>query len=160
MRFYCSNKRMLFQFDSAGVLVDTPYWISEEARQGRVWCSVREGVWHLLMPTPGRRFPDRWQPAHALPVRTSKQPEGWCWKLWITRDWWLLLPLSQFEGGAPPLPDPGARLERRLIVYGHWLPGLSQQVTWSFGNLPTHAVPQEYCTRLQVCRVSRRRFNP
>ncbi len=148
---------MFFQFDSAGVLVDTPYWISEEARQGRAWCAVRDSIWHLLMPTPGRRFPERWQPALALPVRTSREPEGWCWKLWITRDWWLLLPLSRFEGEAPPLPEPGARMDRRLIVYGHWLPGLSQQVTWSFGNLPTHAVPHEYSAQLRVCRVSRRR---
>jgi len=146
----------LFQFDEAGILVDTPYWRSEEARQGRVWCAVRGSVWHLLMPTPGRHFPERHQTALALPVRSSKVPESWLWKLWITPDWWLLLPLSRFEGGAPPLPDPGTRLERRLMVYGHWLPGLSQQVTWNFGTLPTHAVPCEYSTRLQVCRVTRR----
>jgi hypothetical protein len=147
---------MFFQFNDAGILLDTPYWQSEEARKGRPVCTVRDGVWHVLMPAPGQRYPQRYQPAVAMPVRSSSEPEGWLWKIWITREWPVRLPLSCFEGPPPPLPDPGAKLDRSLVIYGHWLPGISQKVIWSFGNMP-ESVPIEYRTTLRVCRIARRR---
>lgn len=147
---------MFFTFDASGTLVDTPYWNSEEARKGRAWCAVHGSGWHLLMPTPGRQYPQRWLPARALPVRSSAEPEGWIWKVWITRDWTVRLPLSCFEGPPPALPEPGSQLDRSLIIYGHWLPGISKRVIWNFGNLPDDAVPIEYRTSLRVCRIARR----
>lgn len=144
---------MFCTFD-AGVLVSTSYFASAQALAGRPLCVVRGEYWHLLLPT-AQVFPRR-QTALAMPVRGLREPEGWQWKLWISPTWSVLLPLSCFEGAAPPLIEPGTRLDRHLLAYGHWLPGLSDHCTYPFGSVKIECVPCLYNATLQVRRAARK----
>lgn len=140
------------EFDDGGNLRSTDYWQSEDCRAGLPCCAVRGPFWHLILPV-AQTMPRNARRALALPVTAPGEPEGWRWKLWITPDWPVALPLRCFCGRPPALPAPGAEMDRTLRIYGFWLPGLSDCVTYSFGHFENGGPQCIHMAQLRVTRV-------
>lgn len=150
--FICAVRGgMEMLFDDSGNLRSTDYWQSEDCRAGRPCCAVRNGIWHLLVPL-AQPMPRQAPRALALPVLSATDPERWRWKLWLTPDWPIALPLGCFCGPAPALPQPGAEMDRMLRIYGFWLPGLDE-VTYNFGHFENGGPQCVYRAPLRVARV-------
>lgn len=149
---------MQILFSQAGFLAATDYWACEAgALSGRPWCCVHSGIWHALLPEQVT-FPSRSVQAVAQPVLTCQEPERWLWKVWITPDLIVRVPLSCWPGGAPALPEPGARVDRQLRVYGCWVEGLSNhRPQWGFGLLEGGGPVCVYAAPLLIERVRRSR---
>lgn len=139
-----------------GRLVETDYWEAADGCQaGRPWVSADGEVWHLLMPCPPVQAP---KSALSMPVTAWSEPEQWVWKLWLSSDFSLRLPRAAFCGRAPGLPERGWSAYRALQCYGLLLPGITDQVTWGFGQFSEQEgmVPLLWTTRLRLMRAQRR----
>jgi hypothetical protein len=145
---------MQMLFNAGGDLETTDYWISEDgARAEAAWVTIRHGQWHLVI----RQSPqNRLKQAVALPVTAHDQPHGWQWKLWLklSLDWAIHIPVPHFLGDRLPLmPLPGQYYRTSLHLYGHFLPGLLQNVTYSFGHFDQGVVQRIYTIPLIVGRA-------
>lgn len=139
-------------FDTAGLLVATDYYASEAFRQGLPCCSVRDGTWHLLLPEMCVVLPKR-HTAYAMPFTAKESKDGWCWRITISGEWHMRLPLDCFTPQAPGLPDHGADYTQHLIIYGHWLPGMSEKAIplGIAGGVGPEVI---FNRRLKVCRIT------
>lgn len=146
---------MRMDFNSSGQLSFTDYWTCDHgALAGRAWLRVRGGVWHVLLPqVPSRRSVRQ---AVALPVTARRETAGWQWALISQAGLNARISLECVIDQAPRLPVVGALMDRRLIVYDHWLPHLTE-VKHNFGHFTAGEIPIVINCELQVVRVPRGR---